>query len=536
MDKALLEVPFRVFQWIAGADDDIDAKEVDVFLRMLEKPKWCKSKAAQQTFPEARAAYSDMWKAYQAGSIARNANQLRGLLQQIAPALTDPERSALSEDLTKLGFSVARASGGFLGIGAASREELGALSVLDEIYRETLGNPEVSEAPPPEQISQTQSGPEVWTKGKRIVRCVGIVEETHDVKTFQLVGEPPCQFSYRPGQACVLEVPIDGKPVFRSYTIASTPSRPHQLELTIKRVPGGLVSNWLADHLKVGDRLSISGPTGKFSCTHQRPEKILFISGGSGITPVMSMSRWMHDTGGQSDMIFFHSARTQSDLIFAGELQQMEASRPNFKVVYTLTRPERQWGGARGRISLQLLRDWVPDFMDRTVYLCGPNPFMEAAKKVLQEAGFDMGRYHAESFGGKPTPPKSRRKRSLIGMAFPTPSAPDRKVITAKDVIKAVAEAGGAASTKSSSPQTTFALSEKEVESDPQRTILELAEDVGISIPNACRVGVCGTCKVMVKGGNTEMTVTDGLEPGEVEEGYALACVARCQGTVAVDA
>jgi ferredoxin-NADP reductase len=534
MDNALLEVPFRVFQWVAGADDDIDAKEVDVFLRMLEKPRWCKSELGKQAFPAARAAYSEMWKASQTGSLDRNANQLRGLLQQIAPSLSESERSALTEDLTRLGYSVARASGGFLGIGAASREELASLGVLDEIYRETLGNPEVSQAPPPEQItSSEQQGPEVWTKGKRTVRVAGIIEETHDVKTYQLVGEPSCQFSYRPGQALVLEVPIDGKPVFRSYTIASTPSRPHQLELTIKRVPGGLVSNWLADNLKVGDQLSISGPTGKFSITHQRPAKVLFISGGSGITPVMSMSRWMHDTGAGADMIFFHSARSRKDLIFEEELRLMESRLSNFKVVYTLTRPEGDWDGARGRISLQLLRDWVPDFMDRAVYLCGPNPFMEATKKVLEEAGFDMQNYHAESFGGKPTPPKTRRKRSLIGMAFPTPSAPERKVITARDVLEAAAE--GAASTTTAAPQMSFTLSDKAVDNDPERTILDIAEDVGISIPNACRVGVCGTCKVLVKG-TMEMTCTDGLEPGEVEDGLVLACVGHCQGDVEVEA
>ena len=197
------------------ADDDIDAKEVDVFLRMLEKPRWCKSEIGKQAFPEARAAYSEMWKAYQSGSLDRNANQLRGLLQQIAPSLGESERSALTEDLTRLGYSVARASGGFLGIGAPSREELGSLASLDEIYRETLGNPEAIQTLPPEQITTMQKGPEVWTKGKRTVRVVGIIDETHDVKTYQLVGEPACQFSYRPGQACVLEVPIDGKPVFR---------------------------------------------------------------------------------------------------------------------------------------------------------------------------------------------------------------------------------------------------------------------------------------------------------------------------------
>lgn len=97
------------------------------------------------------------------------------------------------------------------------------------------------------------------------MKVADIVEETHDVKTFRLVGEKPVLFSYRPGQFITFLLNIDGQDVERSYSMSSSPSRPHVLELTVKRVPGGVVSNWLCDHVKLGQRLTIKGPLGRTS-------------------------------------------------------------------------------------------------------------------------------------------------------------------------------------------------------------------------------------------------------------------------------
>src|SRR5262249_39720946 len=119
----------------------------------------------------------------------------------------------------------------------------------------------------------------VWIGQNTALYVTDIIPETHDVYTFRFQGPPLCPFPHWPGQFCTLVLNIDGKKVVRSYSISSTPTRPYVLEITVKRVPGGVVSNWLPDHLKVGDRIEISGPKGKFCLVPGKiPPKILFLA------------------------------------------------------------------------------------------------------------------------------------------------------------------------------------------------------------------------------------------------------------------
>ncbi|MEY4545643.1 MAG: hypothetical protein RL685_1838, partial [Pseudomonadota bacterium] len=164
----------------------------------------------------------------------------------------------------------------------------------------------------------------IWSGRDTPLYVTEIVQDTHNVYTFRLQGDPLCRFVYWPGQFCTLVVNIDGKKVVRSYSISSSPTRPFVLEVTIKRVPGGLVSNWLPDHLKVGDRLEISGPKGRFCLVPgQIPKKMLFLSAGSGITPLMSMSRWLCDLSANVDVKFLNSIQAPQDLVFRGELDML---------------------------------------------------------------------------------------------------------------------------------------------------------------------------------------------------------------------
>lgn len=232
--------------------------------------------------------------------------------------------------------------------------------------------------------------------------CVQIVPETHDVCSFYFRAKEPLLFNYKPGQFATLELKIDGASVKRSYTISSSPSRPHLISVTIKRVPGGRVSNWMHEHMSVWQEISIHGPNGEFNCFDYPSKKMLLISGGSGITPCMSMLRYVCDTASPVDVVFVHSARTPIDIPFASELESLGV-RNNVKTVVNVSKVPAgmTWNGYRGRISEEMIKMMVPDLKDRTVYICGPDPYMKAVKGLFENMGFDMKRYHQESFGGE---------------------------------------------------------------------------------------------------------------------------------------
>ncbi|NEO31792.1 MAG: FHA domain-containing protein [Symploca sp. SIO3C6] len=252
--------------------------------------------------------------------------------------------------------------------------------------------------------------PKQWIKGKITLRCLRVIAETNDVKTFVFGAEPAVLFNYKPGQFVTLELPINGQTIKRPYSISSTPSRPHTLEITVKRVPTpaefpdalpGVVSNWLHDNITVGCEIKLSGPMGKFTCMANPSQKLLLISAGVGITPMISMSRWIYDKGADTDVVFFHSARTPGDIIFRCELELMAARKPNFKLAVTTTGAAQAsaWLGYRGRFNRSMLQGIAPDFQERTVYVCGPDKFMQEVKSMLEELQFPMENYHQESFG-----------------------------------------------------------------------------------------------------------------------------------------
>lgn len=245
---------------------------------------------------------------------------------------------------------------------------------------------------------------QTWSNGRHEVRCVKVIAETHDVTTFTFGMSQPVLFFFKPGQFVTLELEIEGERVMRSYTISSSPSIPYSFSITVKRVEGGKVSNWLHDNLKSGDQIAVHGPVGQFNCMDFPADKVLLLSGGVGITPVMSMARWWFDTDSEVDMVFAHSARSPKDIIYALELEYMTTRNDNFQMhlISETTEVGHAWGGYRGYLNQHMLGLIAPDFMEREVFYCGPEPYMKAVKTMLQNIGFDMTRYHEESFGATP--------------------------------------------------------------------------------------------------------------------------------------
>lgn len=383
-----------------------------------------------------------------------------------------------------------------------------------------------------------------WTEGDLLCRCCRIIDETPDVKTFCFTAEPPVLFSYKPGQFVNLQIEIDGQSVIRPYSISSSPTRPYHLSITVKRVPAadpdsppGLVSNWLHDHLMVGDQVKfLNGPLGHFTCLPNLPAKMLLISAGSGITPMMSMSRWVQDSLADSDIVFLHSARTPDDIVFRNELETMAAQMPNLRLAVTLTRslPGRSWMGMMGRISKAMLALIAPDLMERAVFVCGPERFMQEMRSTLEAMNFPMQNYQEESFGGKKPTAKSviqldeqSQQQTIFnsGNVFSNGNGHDPEILQPCQIIATAA------------PVVSFAKSGKEVTADGSSSILELAEQEGVQVPSACRVGACGACKVLTSQGEVRYdTPPMALSATDKQAGYALACVAYPVDRVAVEA
>ena len=188
----------------------------------------------------------------------------------------------------------------------------------------------------PMNIQQTDAfqpiNTQTWINGRHVMRCVRVIEETWDVKTFCFMAEASLMFFFKPGQFVTLELEIDGQQVMRSYTISSSPSVPYSFSLTIKKLPGGLVSSWMHDYMQIGSKLVVHGPVGRFNVIDYPAEKYLMLSGGVGVTPLMSMARWLFDTNSDADVTFAYSARTPRDVIFRRELDHMDSRVDNFSI------------------------------------------------------------------------------------------------------------------------------------------------------------------------------------------------------------
>ncbi|MDR5739040.1 MULTISPECIES: hybrid-cluster NAD(P)-dependent oxidoreductase [unclassified Caballeronia] len=355
--------------------------------------------------------------------------------------------------------------------------------------------------------------------------CCHVRQETHDVKSFFFKAPDERAFVFEPGQFITLELDIDGEPVNRCYTISSAPTRPHTISITVKRVPGGKVSNWLHDNVVAGARVRVLGPSGEFTCARHPARKFLFLSAGSGITPLMSMSRAHHELGDDADIVFVHSARTPDDIIFARELDLIASNQANFRTAFVCERvgARTNWPGVTGFLSLPLLRLIAPDYLDREVFTCGPAPYMKAVRDLLDEGGFDRKHYHEESF------------------SFETIAEVASQLTTAH-VADAIATDGELVETSNFAPapvdttyKVAFAKSRREIECGSGEHVLDAAKKAGVRLPSSCTQGMCGTCKVKLVSGEVAMKHAGGIRQREIDQGMVLLCCSKPLSDLVVD-
>lgn len=345
-----------------------------------------------------------------------------------------------------------------------------------------------------------------WSDREHLLECVAVTPEAPDVMTFTFKpNKQGLWFRYQPGQFVTLEIPVGPEPVMRTYTLSSSPSRPYTVAVTVKAQKNSIGTRWMFDNLKPGMTLKAIGPLGDFSYARHPGRKYLFISAGSGITPMVSMTRDLSDRQPDSDIAFLHCARSPDDIIFRWELEAKAREMPNFSLGFIIERLAhgQLWSGLKGFIDKAKIALLAPDFLERTVFCCGPEPFMATVRESLAGAGFDMRNYHEENF---------------------QPVAPPAPVV--------VHEADGEAK----ATRITFAMSGKDGMCEPGHTVLQAARASGVRIGAACESGLCGTCKVMKLSGEVDMAHNGGILDDEIDEGYILACCSRPLTDIEIEA
>ncbi len=230
-----------------------------------------------------------------------------------------------------------------------------------------------------------------------------IRDETPDVRTFRLDNRDGRISHAHPGTFLQVCAPIDGAERWRSFTVASSPADSSFLELTIKRNACGQVTNHLFETVRAGGALTVRGTQGGFYFDPDRhPEPLVLVSAGSGITPVMSIARFLVATVPGRSCIFVHGARTADDIIFRAECQRLHDTLPFFAYHVSLSRPGPHWEGGRGRLDGAAVAALVADLQRSRYFLCGPSPFMDAIGAWLRQQGVPAERVHTEQFHAAP--------------------------------------------------------------------------------------------------------------------------------------
>lgn len=331
----------------------------------------------------------------------------------------------------------------------------------------------------------------LWTTHALQARVEKVWDETRDARTLTL--RPGRNWrGHRPGQHVRLGVPIGGKHYTRTYSISSAPERDDGcITVTVKAIRDGRMSHHLVRSVRVGDYLPLGTPQGEFYLPDAQPVKPLFITGGSGITPVMSMLRSLVAQQRLPDAAHVHYAPHAYDVIFGQELQGLAAKHPRYALHLQYTRELGEARSDERHFSAAQLEALVPDWRGREVYACGPQALLDAVEKHWAEAGLTR-HVHTERF-----------------------RAPQAKLADAK---------GGT---------VAFTAAGKTAVADGVTPLLRVAEDAGLNPKHGCRMGICHTCPRKLVSGQVRDLRTGAVhgEPGE----NVLICVSAAAGDCSIE-
>lgn len=374
----------------------------------------------------------------------------------------------------------------------------------------------------------------------RAFRVAKKVTESEIITSFYL---EPCDgapvWDVLPGQYLTLRVPAVTGPVLKTYSLSCDPSERHHHRITVKReaglngAPDGVGSCWLHDTVTVGDRIDIAAPRGTFVLNERSTRPVVLLSGGVGLTPMVSMLHRLKDSG--RDVYFLHACENSRVHALRDEVMTMVDDRIRARFVYR-TPEDGDQCDAQGMIDKAFMQATLP-IDDYDAYLCGPVPFMAAMYQLLQELGVPKAQIAYEFFG------KAASLDKLVSQMAPL-KGPSKAASAAAPTIQALTfltdpDAWAAADEvskpvlPSSQGQVTFRKSNASADWDgAAHSLLELAENAGLEPEFSCRAGICNSCKCMLVSGEVEYFEQPLTAP---EQGKVLICCSRPNGSVVLD-
>ena len=347
------------------------------------------------------------------------------------------------------------------------------------------------------------------------LKVAEIVPETAEANSirFEIPQELRDAFAFKAGQHLTLRTTINGEEVRRNYSLCTAPAESDWM-VTVKRIGGGLFSNWVGDQLKAGDTVDVMVPHGSFTTDFDaaRSRHLVAIAGGSGITPVMSLVKTLLREEPNSRFTLLYGNRDSSSVIFLEALAGLKDKHLGRLEIYHFLDQEEQdielFNGMLNRERLdEAIAALVPDAADVDGwFICGPGPMMDAAEGALLDRNIAKERIHIER-------------------------------ITADRPAGAVAQEMAQLQTQAEGVSVAVTLDGRTRRVPfTAGNILDSARAAGLPAPFACKAGVCATCRAKVTKGKVEMAVHYGLTDEEVAEGYVLTCQSVPVGNgVAVD-
>ncbi|WP_425303525.1 ferredoxin reductase [Nocardia wallacei] len=328
----------------------------------------------------------------------------------------------------------------------------------------------------------------LWSARELRGRIVSVRKETTDAVTLVIKPGWGFDFKFTPGQYIGIGVLVGGRWHWRSYSLTCPPdwtdpdSRAKRLiSIAVKAMPEGFLSSHLVNGVPEGTVVRLAAPQGGFVLPEPPPAKVLFLTAGSGITPVMAMLRTMDRRGSWPDVVHVHSARTADDVLFGAELSELHDKHPSFTSHRHLT-------AEHGKFGLDRLDELFPDWRERETWACGPLGMLDDIEKHWAAAGLS-DKLHIERF---------EVERSAVGQ-------------------------GGT---------VTFGRSGRSATVDGATTLMQAGEDAGVQMPFGCRMGICQTCVVSLTDGH----VRDLRNGAEHQAGEKIqTCVSAAAGDCTLD-